>query len=137
MTMAIGRTHLDLIAAIEPETIKNALDRDGFWVTPRLIDAESCADLGRLYTAGEDRFRSTVTMAKHGFGRGEYKYFARPLPEPVTALRRALYGRLAPVANAWNFRWGRCEEWPAEHEFLESRCAAAGQTRPTPLLLRY
>jgi uncharacterized protein len=137
MTMAIGKAHLDLIAAIEPGTIGDALDRDGFWVTPGLIDAESCADLARLYTAGEDAFRSTVTMARHGFGRGEYKYFSRPLPEPVTALRRALYGRLAPVANAWNLRWGRPEEWPAEHESLVSRCAAAGQSRPTPLLLRY
>jgi hypothetical protein len=137
MTMAIGRAHLDLIAAIESETIKNALDRDGFWVTPTLIDTESCAELARLYTSGEDAFRSTVTMARHGFGRGEYKYFARPLPEPVTALRRALYGRLAPVANAWSLRWGRPEEWPADHESLESRCAAAGQSLPTPLLLRY
>jgi hypothetical protein len=78
-----------------------------------------------------------VTIARHGFGSGEYKYFARPLPGVVQALRRAMYARLAPIANAWESRLGRAADWPADHDSVAARCAAAGQTRPTPLLLCY
>jgi uncharacterized protein len=128
---------IDAIAALEPDAIRDSLDRDGFAVTAPLIDAESCAQLAQLYLAGDETFRSTVTMARHGFGRGEYKYFARPIPERVASLQRALYERLAPVANAWNTRLGRAADWPADHASVVARCAAAGQTQPTPLLLRY
>jgi hypothetical protein len=128
---------IDAIAALEPDAIRDSLDRDGFAVTAPLIDAESCAQLAQLYLAADETFRSTVTMARHGFGRGEYRYFARPIPERVASLRRALYERLAPVANAWNTRLGRAADWPADHASVVARCAAAGQTQPTPLLLRY
>jgi hypothetical protein len=128
---------VDAIAALDSETIRDGLDRDGFAVTAPLVDAAACAQLAQLYAAGKDMFRSTVTMARHGFGQGEYRYFARPLPDLVASLRRALYERLAPVANAWNTRLGQAPDWPADHDSLVERCAAAGQTRPTPLLLRY
>jgi uncharacterized protein len=127
----------DVSAALEPDAVRENLDRDGFIVTAPLIDADTCAELARLYEASEETFRSTVTMARHGFGRGEYKYFARPLPGLVALLRQALYERLVPVANAWDTRLGRAASWPAHHDALVKRCAAAGQTHPTPLLLRY
>ena len=128
---------VDAIVALESATIREGLDREGFFVTAPLIDAAACVHLAQLYAAGEATFRSTVTMSRHGFGRGEYKYFARPLPDLVTSLRCALYERLVPVANAWETRLGRAADWPANHVSLAARCAAAGQTRPTPLLLRY
>jgi hypothetical protein len=129
--------HIDAIAALESDAIQDSLDRDGFAVTAPLIDAQSCSELAQLYSAGEDMFRSTVTMARHGFGKGEYKYFASPLPSLVAALRRTFYERLAPVANAWAARLGAAPDWPPDHGALAARCAAAGQTRPTALLLRY
>jgi hypothetical protein len=137
MNAADSAPLVDAIAALEPEAIQDNLDRDGFFVSAPLISADTSAELAQLYAAGDETFRSTVTMAHHGFGRGEYKYFARPLPNLVASLRRALYTRLAPVANAWNARLGRAAEWPADHREVIARCAAAGQTRPTPLLLRY
>jgi hypothetical protein len=128
---------IDAIAALESDALRDSVDRDGFVVTAPLIDARSCARLAELYSADAEMFRSTVTMARHGFGKGEYKYFAHPLPDVVAALRRAFYERLAPVANAWAARLGRAADWPPDHGALVARCAAAGQTRPTPLLLRY
>jgi uncharacterized protein len=128
---------VDAIAALEPAAIQDGLDRDGFAVTAPLIDADACAELARLYTGAPAAFRTTVEMARHGFGSGEYKYFARPVPTLVASLRQALYARLAPVANSWEARLGRSADWPADHESLVARCTAAGQTRPTPLLLRY
>lgn len=125
------------IAALQPDRILDTLDRDGYVVTEPLIGPDSCAALAQLYVSDDAQFRSTVTMARHGFGRGEYKYFARPLPNLVHSLRRALYARLAPVANAWDARLGRAPDWPADHDAVVARCAAAGQIRPTPLLLRY
>jgi uncharacterized protein len=125
------------ISALDPAEIGRSLDREGFAMIPPLVDRYACAELAQLYDGNEERFRSTVTMARHGFGRGEYKYFARPLPPPVTALREALYERLAAIANSWAERLGEDAVWPASHHSLVRRCAAAGQTRPTPLLLRY
>ena len=127
----------DAIATLDPTVLGDLLDSQGFAVTPPLIDAHTCASLAQLYAAGEETFRSTVTMSRYGFGSGEYKYFAHPLPAPVTALREALYERLAPIANLWAERLGGTPSWPACHRLLVARCAAAGQTRPTPLLLRY
>ena len=128
---------VNAIAALEPAAILDGMDRDGFTVTAPLINADACAELARLYTANKAAFRTTVAMARHGCGSGEYKYFARPVPNFVASLRRALYERLAPVANSWDARLGRAADWPADHESLVARCTAAGQTRPTPLLLRY
>jgi hypothetical protein len=128
---------LAALAALQPEVILDSLDRQGFFVTAPILDAKQCAALAQLYAADDALFRSTVTMARHGFGRGEYKYFAQPLPPLVNSLRQALYARLAPIANAWDARLGRPADWPADHDSVVARCAAAGQTRPTPLLLRY
>lgn len=125
------------VAALEPRALQDSLDREGFAITAPMVDADTCAQLAGLYTAAEGMFRSTVTMALYGFGSGEYKYFARPLPGLVQALRRAMYARLAPIANAWESRLGHAAEWPADHDSVAAHCAAAGQTRPTPLLLRY
>ena len=134
---ATSAPHLTAIAALDSEALRETLDQDGFVVTAPLVDADTCAELAQLYTADEATFRSTVTMARHGFGRGEYKYFARPLPDLVTSLRRTLYEKLAPAANVWASRLGHSPDWPAQHDALVERCAAAGQPRPTALLLRY
>ena len=112
------------------------LDTQGHAMLPGLLTPDACDRVASLY----DRpalFRSKVTMARHGFGRGEYQYFAYPLPAPVGELREALYPRLAPLANRWNESMGIEVRYPERHaDFLE-RCHRAGQLRPTPLLLRY
>ena len=112
------------------------LDAQGHAMLPGLLTPDACDRVASLY----DRpalFRSKVTMARHGFGRGEYQYFAYPLPAPVGELREALYPRLAPLANRWNESMGIEVRYPERHaDFLE-RCHRAGQLRPTPLLLRY
>ena len=103
---------------------------------PGLLDAGECATLAGHY--GDDgRFRSRIVMARHGFGRGEYKYFAYPLPDIVAALRSALYPPLAEIANRWNDALRIDVRYPAEHAEFLHRCHAAGQTKPTPLLLQY
>ena len=112
------------------------LSREGSVVLPSLLDARECADIADLYP-DESRFRSHVVMARHGFGRGEYRYFAYPLPDPIAGLRPALYARLAPVANAWAERLGIATRYPEDHAVFLGACHAAGQTRPTPLLLQY
>jgi hypothetical protein len=112
------------------------LDAQGWAPLPRLLDSDQCGAISGLYD-NEDRFRSHVIMARHGFGRGEYKYFSYPLPDIVSHLRGSLYRHLAPIANRWNGTMGIEVRYPAEHaEFLD-RCHQAGQTRPTPLLLKY
>ena len=114
-----------------------AAELDGFGcaVLPQLLDADACAALAGGYEAGS--FRSHVHMARHGFGRGDYKYFAYPLPDIVANLRSALYPRLQPVANLWNMRMGIATSYPSEHADFIARCHQAGQGRPTPLLLNY
>ena len=111
------------------------LDADGFAVTPPLLTAEQCAALRGLYDVDE-LFRSTVVMERHAFGEGRYRYFADPLPPLVQALRSRLYPPLAQVANAWAERLGE-RTYPDTLDGLLAECAAAGQTRPTPLVLRY
>ena len=116
--------------------IETALDREGWAVLPRLLSASACATLAASYDE-DDAFRSTVTMARHGFGRGEYRYFAYPLPPIVSALRTALYPPLAQIANRWHERMGLDRRFPAAHGDFLAECHAGGQARPTPLLLRY
>jgi hypothetical protein len=116
--------------------IERELDAYGCAVAPKLLSPETCRELAALYS-DDARFRSRIVMAAHGFGRGEYKYFADPLPELIIALRRGFYPRLAPIADRWNAAMGVAVRYPTEHEAFRARCHAAGQTRPTPLLLRY
>jgi hypothetical protein len=112
------------------------LDERGNATIERLLAPAECRALAALY--GEDeRFRSRVVMARHGFGRGEYRYFGYPLPDIVAALREALYPHLARIANRWHERLGESVRYPAGLESFLRRCHTAGQRRPTPLLLRY
>ncbi len=113
-----------------------SLELTGVATAGPLLSGEDCDRLVALYDQDE-AFRSRIVMARHGFGSGEYKYLAYPLPEPVATLRRALYPRLAQIANRWLVRMGRTGDFPADHATFLARCHAAGQTRPTPLLLRY
>ena len=124
------------IDALDWPSVGGELDAFGCAITPKLLIARACSSLAALYD-DDARFRSRIVMASHGFGRGEYKYFADPLPELVGALRRDLYRRLAPIADRWNEAMGVTVRYPAEHEAFRARCHDAGQTRPTPLLLRY
>jgi hypothetical protein len=112
-----------------------SLDRQGWALLPKLLDVSATARLRGLYE--KEIFRSHVIMARHGFGRGEYKYFSYPLPEPVAALRPLLYERLAPIANHWAQMKNEETRYPARHADFLDRCHQAGQTRPTPLLLKY
>ena len=116
--------------------IAGDLDAQGWAVAKALLGAEVCAGLSMLYEE-DGRFRGTVTMARHGFGRGEYRYFAYPLPGIVADLRTQFYARLAPIANCWNRTMGIDTAFPDNHADFLARCHAAGQARPTPLILRY
>jgi hypothetical protein len=113
-----------------------ALDADGYAVLPGLLDAAACRELAALYD-DDTAFRSRVVMARHNFGRGEYKYLRYPLPSPVVALRTALYPRLAPLANEWHKRLRLEPRFPADLDAFLERCHEAGQQRPTPLILKY
>jgi hypothetical protein len=121
---------------IDWSAVSTSLDARGWAALDAILDPDECRALAASYD-DETRFRSHVIMARHGFGRGEYKYFASPLPPIVDALRRSLYPRLAPLANRWNERLGSEVRYPAELDAFLRRCHAAGQTRPTPLLLQY
>jgi len=105
-------------------------------VLKNLLSAEECRQLAVSYCK-EELFRSRIIMARHGFGRGEYKYFRYPLPDLITALREDLYGRLVPVANQWNESMNMDVRYPATHQSFLEKCHAAGQERATPLLLQY
>ena len=122
--------------AIDWGRVEHDLDAQGQAVLPGLLDAATCGGVAAMY-AQRERFRSRVVMDRYAFGRGEYQYFAYPLPEPLAALRPALYTRLQPVANRWNRVMDIPVSYPARHEDFLERCHAAGQTRPTPLLLQY
>jgi hypothetical protein len=124
------------VAAIGWERVTAELDEQGCATIAGLLEPEECRGLAGLY-AREEPFRSRVVMAAHGFGRGEYKYFAYPLPELVAGLRAALYPRLVATANRWSEALGREVRYPDDHASFLARCHAAGQVRPTPLLLQY
>jgi uncharacterized protein len=129
-------TYAKRVAAAGWDAVAAELDAHGCALLPRLLTPAECARIAALYDEPA-RFRATIDMARHRFGSGEYRYFKAPFPEPVDALRHALYERLLPIAADWYRRLGRDPEWPATlAEWLEI-CHAAGQTRPTPILLRY
>jgi hypothetical protein len=124
------------IAAIDWDRVGADLDGQGWAILPDLLRETECDQVAALYgPAGP--FRSHVVMARHGFGKGEYRYFSYPLPALVQQLRTGLYPRLAPVANRWHARMGLDARFPADYASFLERCHAAGQVRPTPLLLDY
>jgi uncharacterized protein len=122
--------------AIEWTHVATELDAQGWVVLPKLLSPAECDAVAGLY--GQDEgFRSRVVMARHGFGRGEYKYFSYPLPPLIQGLRTELYPHLAPIANRWHGRTGNAVRFPHDHAAYLKRCHQAGQVRPTPLLLKY
>ncbi len=116
--------------------INAQLDREGWAVLPGLLSDQQCDDLAALYPS-DSGFRSHIHMARHGFGQGEYRYFAYPLPPLVQALRETAFPPLSAIANRWHERMGLAPRFPADHADFLARCHAAGQNRPTPLLLQY
>lgn len=124
------------VRGMDWDRIGTDLDAQGNALLPALLTPEECAALAGLY-GQDEHFRSRVVMGRHGFGRGEYRYFAYPLPEAVVALRTRLYPELAPIANRWNQTMGIDVRYPGRHDEFIARCHAAGQSRPTPLLLQY
>jgi hypothetical protein len=129
--LAYGVTQEIDWAAAEAE-----LNERGSAILPRLLGAEECRELRSGYER-DSLFRSRIVMARHGFGKGEYKYFGYPLPATVASLRTQLYPHLAPIANRWEEKLGSKRRFPKTHAEFLKRCHAAGQDRPTPLLLRY
>jgi uncharacterized protein len=132
---SVERRHADL-RLVDWSRASEQLDAAGAAVLPGLLDAQQCRALAELYT-DEALFRSRIVMSRHGFGRGEYQYFHYPLPPLVAKLRTALYPYLAPIANRWNELMRDKVRYPPSHAQFIDRCHAAGQLRPTPLLLRY
>jgi hypothetical protein len=126
----------DRTAAIDWSRVSQDLDACGSALLEGLLSPDECRSLVALYPEDE-LFRSRVVMARHGFGRGEYKYFDYPLPDIVGGLRTAVYPHLAPIANRWNETMGIEVRYPEEHADFVDRCREAGQRKPTPLLLRY
>jgi uncharacterized protein len=131
----MGMPIADRISKLPWDDIKADLDAQGFARTPRVLSAAECRQLASLYEVGPHR--STIDMERHRFGRGEYKYFDHPLPDAVRELRAGLYPPLAEVANGWASLLGADDRYPPSHDAFLERCHAAGQERPTPLILRY
>jgi uncharacterized protein len=135
-TRRVAQDMADRARLIDWALVSRGLDAAGNAVLTRLLSPEECRALAALYP--DDRvFRSRVVMARHGFGRGEYKYFNYPLPEIIAGLRTALYPHLAPIANRWNEALGVDLHYPPSHAAFVTRCHEAGQRKPTPLLLQY
>jgi len=126
----------DRVNALDWPRISQDLDTQGSAILERLIPSDECRAVVAMYPQ-DDLFRSRVVMARHGFGSGEYKYFAYPLPQIVAELRTELYPRLAPIANKWNIRMGIEIQYPESHAEFIKRCHNAGQNKSTPLLLQY
>jgi uncharacterized protein len=124
------------VDAIDWAEVERELDAQGCGLLKRLLSADECRALAALYP-DDKHFRSRIVMGRHGFGRGEYKYFSHPLPSVIAELRPALYARLQGTANRWNEAMGIDIRYPGGHEAFLKRCHDAGQTRPTPLLLQY
>ncbi|MFP2911340.1 2OG-Fe(II) oxygenase [Pyxidicoccus sp. 3LFB2] len=132
----VGQGIPERVSALDWERIHQELDAQGCATVGTLLSSSECTALSETY-ASDTAFRSRVVMARHGFGRGEYKYFASPLPDLVSGLRTALYPPLARIANCWNETLGIEVRYPEVHADFLARCHGAGQTRPTPLLLQY
>jgi len=135
-TWVVDQLVADRIAAIDWDRVYANLDAEGHAAMESMLSPKECIALAASYDS-EKQFRSRIVMARHGFGRGEYKYFAYPLPRLIASLRAALYPRLCNIANRWNECMGIAVRYPDEHEEFLDRCHRAGQTRPTPLLLQY
>ena len=127
---------IDRLDALDWEAIAKALHERGHAVIPSVLKGAECASIRALYERA-DLFRSRIIMARHGFGQGEYQYFAHPLPALIEAMRQALYRRLAPVANAWSDALGLAARYPTDLDAFLKHCHNAEQARPTPLLLKY
>jgi uncharacterized protein len=127
---------VERVAAVDWRDVASSLDERGYATTAALLTTEQCRGLAALYDRDE-AFRSRVVMQRHGFGRGEYRYLRYPLPGPVEALRRAIYPRLAPIANRWRERLREEGRFPPALAAYLKECHAAGQERPTPLILKY
>jgi uncharacterized protein len=124
------------VDGLDWDALGGRLDEAGYAITPALLGPDKCDELAHLFDDG--RFRSTIDMARHRFGDGRYRYFDHPLPDTIAALRGAFYPHLAAIANRWaELLRGENATFPLEHSELLDRCRAAGQTRPTPLILRY
>lgn len=119
----------------DPALLDQTLADNGWAILPEFLSPDACINVASKWDTPV--FRSEVNMARHGFGRGVYRYFADPLPEPIASLRRDLYPPLADIANRWARRMGTGQDFPETHAEFRDRCHTAGQTRPTPLLLRY
>jgi hypothetical protein len=127
---------LELRNSLDWKQIAQELDTHGCAVVRNVLSSEECLALVNHYSA-DGLFRSRVIMSRHGFGRGEYKYFSYPLPDTVANIRAAFYPPLAEIANGWNESLGVSLRYPSEHAAYLERCHKAGQTKPTPLLLQY
>ena len=136
MKPAVCHTAEERVQVLDWGQIERSLNTNGSAVLNQLLSIDQCQSLALLYPQHEP-FRSHVLMARHGFGRGEYKYFAYPLPSVIVDLRTALYSHLAPIADDWNARLRSDIRYPSEHAAFLARCHAAGQDKPTPLLLQY
>jgi hypothetical protein len=137
IAVAHGSTAINArIEAQNWEGVEQSLDEFGCARIERLLTAHECEVLRQLYV-DETAFRSRIVMSRHNFGRGEYKYFRYPLPEIVQGLRMSAFPKLAPIANRWNRRMKKSVQFPSDHEQFLHTCHAEGQTRPTPLMLRY
>lgn len=124
------------VDSLDWDQLTDQLDTVGHAITPVVLDADECSELASLFDDG--KFRSTIDMARHRFGDGRYRYFDRPLPKTISALRASFYPHLAQVANRWSeLLRGDRPTWPLKHDELIARCEAADQHRPTPLILRY
>ena len=135
-TSGVDPSIADRIAAIDWARAYSNLDAEGHAAMESVLSRKECIALAASYDS-EKQFRSRIVMARHGFGRGEYKYFAYPLPGLIASLRAALYPRLCSIANRWNESMGIAVRFPGEHEEFLDRCHRAGQNRPTPLMLQY
>jgi hypothetical protein len=124
------------VAGLDWQAIADELNAHGYAIVPGMLTADECAALAAQY-AQPQLYRSRIVMARHGFGSGEYQYFRYPLPSMISALRQSLYGPLAAIANHWHEVMGMDQRFPPEHADFLARCHAAGQTRPTPLMLQY